>query len=191
MADELPILAFPSPEAWEEWLEANHAAAPGLWLKVAKRGSGIPSVSHPEALEAAICFGWIDGQRRALDERFFLQRFTPRGPRSRWSQINRDNATRLIEAGRMRPAGLAQVEAARADGRWDAAYAPQRTATVPDDLRRALDADPAASRAFAELDSHNRYAILYRVQDAKRPETRQRRIERFVEMLAAGGKPHP
>jgi uncharacterized protein YdeI (YjbR/CyaY-like superfamily) len=191
VTDELPILAFPSQEAWEEWLESNHSAVAGVWLKIAKKAAPIESVSHAEALESAICFGWIDGQRRALDERFFLQRFTPRGPRSRWSQINRDKATELTEAGRMRPAGLAQVEAARADGRWEAAYAPQRTATVPDDLRRALDADPAAAAAFEALDSQNRYAILYRVQDAKRPETRARRIARFVAMLAEGGKLHP
>jgi uncharacterized protein YdeI (YjbR/CyaY-like superfamily) len=191
VTDELPILAFPSQEAWEEWLESNHSAVAGVWLKIAKKAAGIESVSHAEASESAICFGWIDGQRRALDERFFLQRFTPRGPRSRWSQINRDKATELTEAGRMRPAGLAQVEAARADGRWEAAYAPQRTATVPDDLRRALDADPAAAAAFEALDSQNRYAILYRVQDAKRPETRARRIARFVAMLAEGGKLHP
>jgi uncharacterized protein YdeI (YjbR/CyaY-like superfamily) len=191
VTDELPILAFPSQEAWEEWLESNHSAVAGVWLKIAKKAAPIESVSHAEALESAICFGWIDGQRRALDERFFLQRFTPRGPRSRWSQINRDKATELTEAGRMRPAGLAQVEAARADGRWEAAYAPQRTATVPDDLRRALDADPAAAEAFEALDSQNRYAILYRVQDAKRPETRARRIARFVAMLAEGGKLHP
>jgi uncharacterized protein YdeI (YjbR/CyaY-like superfamily) len=189
--DDLPTLAFPSRDAWEEWLEAHHGDAAGLWLKIAKKGAGIASVSHAEALETAICFGWIDGQRRALDERWFLQRFTPRGPRSRWSQINRDKATQLIEAGRMRPAGLAQVEAARADGRWDAAYASQRTATVPEDLRTALDANPAAAAAFETLDSQNRYAILYRVQDAKRAETRARRITRFVAMLAEGDRPHP
>jgi uncharacterized protein YdeI (YjbR/CyaY-like superfamily) len=191
MADELPILAFPSQDAWEEWLGSHHGDAPGVWLKIAKKGAGIESVSHPEALEGALCFGWIDGQRRALDDRYFLQRFTPRGPRSRWSQINRESATRLMEAGRMRPAGLAQVEAARADGRWDAAYAPQRTATVPDDLRRALDANPPAAEAFETLDSQNRYAILYRVGDAKRPETRARRIAKFVAMLAEGDKPYP
>jgi uncharacterized protein YdeI (YjbR/CyaY-like superfamily) len=183
MADELPILAFPSQDAWEEWLGSHHGDAPGVWLKIAKKGAGIESVSHPEALEGALCFGWIDGQRRALDDRYFLQRFTPRGPRSRWSQINRESATRLMEAGRMRPA--------RADGRWDAAYAPQRTATVPDDLRRALDANPPAAEAFETLDSQNRYAILYRVGDAKRPETRARRIAKFVAMLAEGDKPYP
>jgi uncharacterized protein YdeI (YjbR/CyaY-like superfamily) len=188
--DDLPIVAFPSAAEWEEWLEANHADSRGVWVRIAKRDSGLDSVRYPEVLDVALCFGWIDGQRRAGDERTFLQRMTPRGPRSRWSRINRDRADELAGEGRMRPAGKARMEEARADGRWDAAYQPQSGATVPADLREALDANPAAREAFAGLDSRNRYAVLYRVEDAKRPETRARRIEQFVAMLAEGRRPH-
>jgi uncharacterized protein YdeI (YjbR/CyaY-like superfamily) len=187
---DLPIVAFPSAAEWEEWLEANHADSPGVWVRIAKRDSGLDSVRYPELLDVALSFGWIDGQRRAGDERTFLQRMTPRGPRSKWSRINRDRADELSREGRMRPAGRARMEEARADGRWDAAYAPQSRATVPEDLQRALDANPAALEAFASLDSRNRYAILYRVQDAKRPETRARRIEQYVAMLAEGRRLH-
>jgi uncharacterized protein YdeI (YjbR/CyaY-like superfamily) len=186
----LPTLTFASAEAWERWLEANHDAD-GVWIKMAKKGSGIASVTHAEALEAALCFGWIDGQRKGLDGAFFLQKFTPRRPRSTWSRINRGKAEQLIAGGRMRPAGLAEVERARADGRWEAAYEPQSTARMPDDLRRELDARPEAARFFASLDSRNRYAILYRLQDAKRPETRARRLAEFVAMLEEHRKPYP
>ena len=185
-----PTLTFASVEAWEHWLEANHDAD-GVWIKMAKKGSGIASVTHAEALEAALCFGWIDGQRRGLDETFFLQKFTPRRPRSKWSRINREKAEHLIAAGRMRPSGLAEVERARADGRWEAAYEPQSTAKVPDDLRRELDARPEAATFFASLDSRNRYAILYRLEDAKRPETRARRLAEFVAMLEEHRKLYP
>ena len=188
---ELPVLPFDSREDWRAWLADQHDTSAGVWLKIAKSGSGVASVSYPDAVEVALCFGWIDGQKKPGDHEYWLQRFTPRGPRSRWSRINRDRATALIEAGVMRPAGLREVERAKADGRWDAAYAGQRTATVPDDLRRALDESPAAAEFFATLDSANRYAILYRVQDAKRPETRARRIATFVAMLAEGRKLHP
>jgi uncharacterized protein YdeI (YjbR/CyaY-like superfamily) len=191
MPDELPILPFASPAAWEEWLAAEHATAPGVWLKLAKRGSGHASVTYAEALDVALAYGWIDGQKDRFDEAWWLQRFTPRKPASRWSQVNRDKALALIAAGRMRPAGVREVERARADGRWDAAYASQRAMTVPDDLRAALDANPAASACFAALDSANRYAVLYRVQDAKKPETRARRIEKYVAMLSAGEKLRP
>jgi uncharacterized protein YdeI (YjbR/CyaY-like superfamily) len=190
MADELPIALFASPEEFDVWLEENHAASDGLWLKIAKVGSGVESVSYREALEVALCFGWIDSQKRAHDERHFLQRFTPRRPRGRWSRINRDKAEALIAAGAMRPAGLAEVEAAKADGRWEAAYEGQRNAAVPDDLQRELDANPAAAESFASLDSANRYAIIYRLNDAKRPETRARRLRQFVEMLERGEKIH-
>lgn len=190
MADDLPILSFASTAAFEAWLEAEHAHAAGLWLKIAKKDTGIATVTHAEALDVALCFGWIDGQRRGLDERWFLQRFTPRRRRSRWSKINTDHVARLVAAGRMRPAGLAEVEAAQADGRWDAAYAGQRTATVPPDLQAALDANPRAAAFFATLRGANRYAVLYRVQDAKRPETRARRIATFVAMLARGETLH-
>ncbi len=191
MPDQLPILAFESPAAWEEWLAAEHAAAPGVWLKLAKRGSGHASVTYAEALEVALAYGWIDGQKGRFDDAWWLQRFTPRKRASRWSRVNRDKALALIAAGRMQPAGMREVARARADGRWEAAYASQRNMTVPDDLRAALDANPAASAFFAALDSANRYAVLYRVQDAKKPETRARRIERYVAMLAVGEKLHP
>jgi uncharacterized protein YdeI (YjbR/CyaY-like superfamily) len=184
-------LAFPSAAEWEDWLEANHADADGLWVKIAKKGSGIESVRYPEVLESAICFGWIDARREALDDQYFLQRFTPRRPRSKWSRINRDKAERLIAEGRLRPAGHAEVERARADGRWEAAYEGQRRITVPEDLQRELDSRPEAKAFFAELTGQNRYAILYRLQDAKKPETRARRLAKFVEMLEAGETIYP
>jgi uncharacterized protein YdeI (YjbR/CyaY-like superfamily) len=187
---ELPVLPFDSAAAWEAWLEREHARAPGVWLKLAKQDSGIATVTVAEAVELALCFGWIDGQVGKHDDDCFPQRYTPRRRQSRWSQINRERALALIAAGRMRPAGLAQVEAARADGRWEAAYAGARTASVPEDLQAALDANPAAAAFFATLRGANRYSILYRVQDAKRPETRARRIDRFVAMLARGETLH-
>jgi uncharacterized protein YdeI (YjbR/CyaY-like superfamily) len=189
--DGLPRIAFPSASDWEQWLERHHAAADGVWVQMAKKDSGIASVRYPQVLEIALSYGWIDGRREALDERYFLQRFSPRRARSRWSRINRDTADRLIAEGRMRPAGLAEVERARADGRWDAAYEGQKSIAVPDDLQRELDARPQAAAFFAELNSQNRYAILYRLQDAKRPETRARRLEQFVAMLEAGERLHP
>ncbi|MGN6255956.1 MAG: YdeI/OmpD-associated family protein [Solirubrobacterales bacterium] len=190
MADELPIHLFAGPSQLEAWLEENHDSSQGLWLKIAKKGAGEPSVTYAEALELALCFGWIDSQKRGFDDRHFLQRFTPRRPRGRWSRINREKAEALIEAGRMRPAGLAEVEAARADGRWEAAYEGQRTAQVPPDLQRELDANPAAAGFFAGLDSANRYAIVYRLNDAKKPETRERRLRKFLAMLERGEKIH-
>ncbi len=191
MAPDLPVRSFPSAEEFADWLEEHHASSAGLSLKLAKKGSGIPSVTYEEALDAALCYGWIDGQRGRHDDEWFLVRFTPRRARSRWSKRNRDHAERLIAGGEMRPAGLREVEAAKADGRWDAAYDGQRTATVPDDLQAALDANPRARESFATLTGANRYAILYRVQDAKRPETRARRIAQFVEMLAEGRTLYP
>ena len=181
-----PQISFASAAEWEAWLEEHHPASDGVAVKIAKKGSGIASVAYPEVLDIALCFGWIDGRRNALDDRFFLQRFGPRRARSRWSQINREKAEALIEQGRMRPAGLAEVERAKADGRWDAAYAGQRSMGIPDDLQRELDARPHAAAFFAGLSSQNRYSILYRLQDAKRPETRARRLAKFVAMLEAG-----
>ncbi len=189
-ADDLPILLFATPPDLEAWLESNHDASEGIWLKIAKKGAAEPSVTYGEALELALCFGWIDSQKRGHDERHFLQRFTPRRPRGRWSKINREKAEALIAAGRMRPAGLAEVDAARADGRWEAAYEGQRTAAVPADLRRELDANPAAGEFFAGLDSANRYAVIYRLNDAKKPETRERRLRKFLAMLERGEKIH-
>lgn len=188
-ADDLPVLPFASRAAWAAWLEEHHAAQDGVWVKFAKKGSGIPTVTYDEALDVALCYGWIDGLVRRFDPDFYLQRFTPRRKRSKWSKRNREKALALIERGEMRPAGLAEVERARADGRWDAAYDSPSTITVPDDLRAALDATPAAGEAFAKLDAQNRYAILYRIHDAKRPETRTRRIAEFVALLAEGRTP--
>jgi uncharacterized protein YdeI (YjbR/CyaY-like superfamily) len=190
MADELPIRLFADPDELEAWLEEDGASCDGAWLKIAKKGTQRRTVSYAEALELALCFGWIDSQKRGFDEEHFLQRFTPRRPRGRWSKINREKAEALIAAERMRPAGLAEVEAARADGRWDAAYEGQRTATVPADLQRELDASPAAAEFFAGLDSANRYAVIYRLNDAKKPETRERRLRNFVAMLERGEKIH-
>jgi uncharacterized protein YdeI (YjbR/CyaY-like superfamily) len=190
MTDDLPIVLFATTADLEAWLEENHGASDGVWMKIAKKGSGIESVTYAEALELALCFGWIDSQKRGFDEKHFLQRFTPRRPRGRWSRINRDVAEGLIATGKMRPAGLAEVEAAKADGRWEAAYEGQRKAEVPEDLRRELDANRAAREFFATLDSANRYAIVYRLNDAKKPETRERRLRKFVAMLERGEKIH-
>lgn len=177
--------------AWKRWLEQHHASAAGVWLRMAKKGSGVASVDYPQALEEALCHGWIDGQRKSDDATYFQQRFTPRTQRSMWSQINRDKALKLIESGRMQAAGLAEVERAKADGRWDAAYEGAKVATVPPDLQAALDANAQAAKFFATLNAQNRYAVLFRTQGAKKPETRARRIEKFVEMLARGEKPYP
>jgi uncharacterized protein YdeI (YjbR/CyaY-like superfamily) len=190
-AEELPRIAFATAGVWEEWLEEHHASSSGVRIAIAKKGSAVASVHYPEVLDTALCFGWIDGRRDRLDEILFLQRFTPRRPRSRWSRINRKKAETLISEGRMRPAGLAEVERARADGRWQAAYDGQRTIEVPEDLEQELASSPGAAAFFAELSSQNRYAILYRLHDAKRPETRVRRLARFVSMLEAGETVHP
>jgi uncharacterized protein YdeI (YjbR/CyaY-like superfamily) len=186
----LPIATFASQADWERWLEKHHAQSAGLWLKIAKKGSEHETVLYPEALESALCYGWIDGQKGSHGEDFWLQKFTPRRARSRWSRINRDKAAELVEQGRMKQAGLAEVERARADGRWEAAYEGQSRATIPEDLQRELDRNPEAKAFFETLDSANRYAILYRIQDAKRPETRARRIEQYVAMLAEHRKLH-
>ena len=190
-AGELPVVSFCSAQAWDAWLAEHHAASAGVWLKIAKRGAAATTVGYAEAVEVALCHGWIDGQKGRLDDDYWLQRFTPRKPGSRWSRINRDKAADLIAAGRMRPAGLREVERARADGRWDAAYAGQRTIEVPPDLAADLAVNDAAREFFATLDSANRYAILYRIGDAKRPETRARRIAAYVAMLADHKKIHP
>jgi uncharacterized protein YdeI (YjbR/CyaY-like superfamily) len=190
-ADALETRAFASAEEWEAWLREHHDTAPGVWIKFARKGSGAQTVTYMEALHAALCFGWIDGQARGVDDTAYVQRFTPRRARSIWSKRNRGFATALIASGRMQPAGLREVQRAKADGRWDAAYDAPSTATVPDDLRAALDAEPAAAAFFATLNSQNRYAVLHRVQTAKKAETRARRIAQFVAMLARGEKLHP
>jgi uncharacterized protein YdeI (YjbR/CyaY-like superfamily) len=189
--DGLPELTFASAAEWEAWLEANHESAEGVWLKLAKKGSGIPSVTLGEALDVCLCFGWIDGLRKGLDDDYYLQRYTPRRPRSKWSRINVEKVETLTAAGRMRPPGLAEVERAKADGRWDAAYESPTRIGVPDDLKRELASRPSAREFFEGLDSRNRYAILYGLKDAKRPETRARRLAKFVAVLEAGERIYP
>ncbi len=184
-----PVIAFESQAAWESWLAEHHATSNGVWVKMAKKASGIPTVTHAEALESALCYGWIDGQRNRFDDEWFIQRFTPRRARSKWSKINRAKAEDLIRDGRMHAAGLREIERARSDGRWAAAYDPPSAATVPDDLQEALEANPTAAAFFATLNRQNRWVIIYQVNDAKRPETRARRIAKFVSMLNEGTEP--
>jgi uncharacterized protein YdeI (YjbR/CyaY-like superfamily) len=186
--DGKPILAFASQAGWEAWLEAEHAASDGVWVKFAKKGSGAETVAYAEALEVALCYGWIDSQVLRHDERFYLQKFTPRRSRSKWSRINREKIEELSKQGRMKPAGLEEVELAKADGRWEAAYASPANIQVPDDLEKALDASPKAAEFWAGLNKSNRYAIIYQLEDAKKPETRVRRLEKFVAMLERGEK---
>ena len=180
----LPVMAFPTAAAWHEWLSEHGGTSAGVWLKTAKKGAAELTVTYSEALEVALCFGWIDGQKGPLDDQYWLQRFSPRKPGSNWSRINTQKAAALIESGRMQAPGLREIELAKADGRWDRAYASQGSAAVPDDLRQALDANPAASAFFDTISSVNRYAVLYRIQVVKRPETRARKIAQYVQMLA-------
>jgi uncharacterized protein YdeI (YjbR/CyaY-like superfamily) len=184
-------LTVPTQEKWEAWLERNGSASPGVWLRIAKKGAEHPTVSYPEALESALCFGWIDGQKRAESEHYWLQRFTPRTVRSIWSKINREKAKGLVASGQMRPAGLLEIDRAKRDGRWEAAYSSASKAVVPDDLQAALDANKKAKAFFATLNSQNRYAVLFRIQNSKKQETRVKKIARFVEMLSKGEKLHP
>ena len=186
--DDLPILFFETQQHWETWLEENHVVDQAIWLKIAKKNSGKPSVTYDEALKVALCFGWIDGQKQKFDEAYWLQRFTPRRPKSPWSQRNVDFVGELTEQGKMRPAGLEQVERAKADGRWDAAYSAQSRAVVPDDLQAELDRHPDAKAFFEQLTKANRYAIIYRITTAKKPETRRRRLDQYMTMLKNGEK---
>ena len=183
---EQPVLFFATPAELDAWMDEHAEESDGIWLKFAKKASGIKSVADAEAVEIALCHGWIDGQVKRLDEQHYLQKFTPRRPRSKWSKLNREKAERLIAEGRMRPAGLREVERAREDGRWDEAYDSATTATVPDDFREALDAEPAAREFFESLGNTKRYAFLYRIRDAKRPDTRAKRIAEYVELLRVG-----
>ena len=183
---EQPVLFFATAADLEAWIEKHGEESDGIWLKFAKKDSGIESVVYAEAVEIALSYGWIDGQAKRHDDHHYLQRFTPRRPRSKWSRINREKAERLIAESRMRPAGLREVERAKEDGRWDEAYDSPSTATVPEDFRAALDAEPAAAEFFASLGSTRRYSFLYRITDAKRPETRAKRIAEYVELLARG-----
>jgi len=187
--DEKNIRSFRTEAALARWLAANHARATELWLKIHKKGSGLPTVTHAQALDVALCWGWIDGIRKSCDERSFLQRFTPRKPRSLWSQINRDHVARLTEAGRMTPHGQRQIDAARADGRWDAAYAPMRTAsaaTLPDDLRAAIEVSPRARKALGSLDRRDLFALAFRTGAMKTPAGRARKIAALVATLERG-----
>ncbi len=187
---ELVVKHFPTQKSWAAWLEKNHGQSAGLWLRIAKKGSGLGSVTYQEALDVALCYGWIDGQKRPENESSWLQRFCPRGPRSLWSKINREKALRLIASGEMKPAGLAAIEKAKQDGGWERAYDSPAKSAVPDDLRTALEMNPAAKAFFDTLDKTNRYAILWRIQTVKRAETRARKVEQFVEMLARGERIH-
>ena len=182
---------FATPHAFEQWLSRNHAKAQGIRIQFAKKASGIRSINYAQALEVALCYGWIDGQAKSIDANWYAQRFTPRRARSIWSKRNRDIVARLIQEGRMQPAGQAEIDRAKADGRWDAAYDSPANAKVPPDLAAALRKSPTAKRFFEALDGQNRYAILYRLATAKKPETRARRLATFVEMLREGRKLHP
>ncbi len=187
---DLPVLEFPDRGAWDAWLAENHDASAGVWLKVAKKGAPRPTVTYAQALEEAIRYGWIDGQKRGFDEHFWLQRFTARGPRSKWSQVNRQKAGELIEQGRMHPAGLAQVEAAQRDGRWESAYEPQSAATVPPDFQEALERHPAARLFFETLTGARRYGFLYRLHHVTKPQARAKRIENYIALLSDGKTLH-
>jgi uncharacterized protein YdeI (YjbR/CyaY-like superfamily) len=190
-AADQPTKSFATQRAFETWLARNHDRSDGIWLTIARKASAVRSVTYAEAVEVALCYGWIDGQGKRFDDDRYVQKFTPRRARSRWSKINRDRAMGLVECGRMQPAGLREIERAKADGRWEAAYDSPKTMVVPDDLRDALRRDKKADAAFAALDGRNRYAILFQVHDAKRPETRARRIAKFVTMLSEGKKLYP
>ena len=192
MSEVMPLatLSFETPSDWEAWLANHHANTQGLWLKIAKSGTGIRSVTYAEALDIALCFGWIDGQKSALDDQHWLQKFTPRRPKSGWSKVNRQKVEALIAAGKMRPAGQHQVDLAKADGRWDVAYDSQSASTIPPDFQREMERYPGALTFFQTLDSANRYAFLYRIQTAKRPETRAARIQQFATMLSRHEKIH-
>jgi len=185
------VLLFAKQGDWAKWLAKNHDTSSGIWLRLAKKASGVRSMSYGEAVEAALCYGWIDGQKKSDDEHHWLQKFTPRSARSIWSKINREKALKLIDAGQMKSAGLKEVERAKADGRWAAAYDSPSKATVPSDFQAALDANARAQSFFATLDSANRYAVLFRIQNVKKAETRAKRIEKFIEMLAKHEKVHP
>ncbi len=190
-ATDLPVMAFPDGEAFAAWLREQADGCPGVWLKFAKKSSGIPGISQQEALDAALCHGWIDGQRLGLDDKYYLNKYTPRRTRSNWSVINRTRALELVKEKRMQSGGLAEIERAKADGRWEAASPSPSQAEAPEDLLAALKRNAAAKKLFARLDSRNRYAVLYRIHSAKKPETRAARIAKFVEMLAKGETPYP
>jgi len=187
---ELPILPFANKKKWADWLMKQHDKSAGVWMQIAKKDSGTPSVTYEEALDVALCYGWIDGQKKGFDERYWLQKFTPRGSRSIWSKINTEKAERLIASGEMKAMGLKAIEAAKQDGRWDAAYASQRNISIPEDFQAALDKNEKAKAFFASLKSAERYSFLFRILSAKKPETRAKKIQQFVEILERGEKLH-
>ncbi len=187
---ELPTLPFESKKKWADWLAKQHDKTPGVWLKIGKKEAGISSVTYEEALDVALCYGWIDGQKKGFDEKYWLQKFTPRGPKSIWSKINTEKAERLIASGEMKPAGLNTINLAKQDGRWDAAYASQKNSSIPEDFQAALDKNKKAKAFFATLKSAERYSFLFKIHHAKKPETRARRIQQFIEMLGKGAKLH-
>ena len=189
--DEKPILEFRLKSAWTKWLEKNHDKSSGVWLRLAKKNSELRSISRADALDVALCFGWIDGQARSEGEETWLQKFTPRGKRSIWSKINRVNVQRLIDCGEMRPPGVAEIERAKKDGRWEAAYDSPKSIAIPEELQAELDRNKKAKAFFETLNSQNRYAILFRIHTAKKVETKAKRIKQFVEMLERGEKIHP
>ena len=187
----LSIMSFETQQDWERWLTEHHTDTVGIWLKIAKKETGIPSVNYSEALDSALCYGWIDGQKASFDDQYWIQKFTPRRPKSIWSKVNCDKATALIAEGRMQPAGIRQVELAKADGRWESAYESQSKITIPDDFQSELDKNQKAKDFFSTLDSINRYAILFRIHSAKKPATRSARINKFIEMLSNNQKIYP
>ena len=187
----LSIMSFETQQDWERWLTEHHTDTVGIWLKIAKKETGIPSVNYSEALDSALCYGWIDGQKASFDDQYWLQKFTPRRPKSIWSKVNCDKATALIAEGRMQPEGIRQVELAKADGRWESAYESQSKITIPDDFQSELDKNQKAKDFFSTLNSINRYAILFRIHSAKRPATRSARINKFIEMLSNNQKIYP
>ena len=187
---DLPTKPFSGKEKWSDWLARQHDKSTGIWLKLAKKDSGIKSITYEEALDVALCYGWIDGQKKGFDDKYWLQKFTPRGAKSIWSRINTEKTEKLIASGEMKPAGLKAIEAAKKDGRWDAAYASQKTISIPDDFQAALDKNEKAKTFFASLKSSERYSFLFRLHHAKKPETRTRQIQKFVEMLEKGEKLH-
>ena len=187
---DLPILPFASKKNWADWLAKQQDKSAGVWLKLAKKDSGIPSITYEEALDVALCYGWIDGQKKGFDDQYWLQKFTPRGPKSIWSKINTEKVERLIASGEMKSAGLKAIEAAKKDGRWDAAYASQKNISIPEDFQAALDKNKKAKTFFGTLKSAERYSFLFRIHHAKKPETRTKRVQQFVEMLERGEKIH-
>jgi uncharacterized protein YdeI (YjbR/CyaY-like superfamily) len=188
---DLPVVPFENKKKWADWLAKQHDKSTGVWLKLAKKDSGIPSITYEQALDVALCYGWIDGQKKGFDDNYWLQKFTPRGPRSIWSKINTEKVERLIASGEMKSAGLKAIELAKQDGRWEAAYASQKNISVPEDFQAALDKNKKAKAFFATLKSAERYSFLFRIHHAKKPETRAKRIQQFVKMLERNEKIHP